>query len=140
VSPGPILTGASSDDSWKIPATNRRVVSAVSEPGGAGPANHNHNHLMATTYMTRIELHDAMEADYEKLHAAMEAEEFKRTITADDGSTYHLPTAEYYLITELTRDQVFAIAKTVANKTGKKYGIVVVEVNAATWAGLAKAK
>jgi hypothetical protein len=95
---------------------------------------------MATTYMTRIELHDAVEADYEKLHVAMEAEEFKRTITADDGSIYHLPTAEYYLITELTRDQVFAIAKTVANKTGKKYGIVVVEVNAATWAGLAKTK
>jgi hypothetical protein len=95
---------------------------------------------MAATYMTRIELHDASEVDYQKLHAAMEAEEFKRTITADDGSIYHLPTAEYYLITELTRDQVFATGKSVANKIGKKYGIVVVEVNAATWAGLAKVK
>jgi hypothetical protein len=58
------------------------------------------------TFMTRVELHSADEDDYETLHAAMEKEGFNRTITSDDGVTYHLPTAEYYRSTHLTRTQV----------------------------------
>ena len=90
------------------------------------------------TYMTRVELHAADEDDYETLHDAMEKEGFSRTITSDDGVTYHLPTAEYYRSTTLTRSQVLDSAKGAAAKTGKSYAAVVTESNGVTWNGLNK--
>ena len=44
---------------------------------------------------TRVELHDASSSDYNKLHDEMEKEGFTRTWKTDNGSVYHLPTAEY---------------------------------------------
>lgn len=89
--------------------------------------------------MTRVELHNASENDYELLHSAMEAQGFKRTITSDEGVTYHLPTAEYYRIVNLDRSQVLDSAKKAAAKTGKEYAAVVTESNGVTWTGLKKA-
>lgn len=88
--------------------------------------------------MTRIELHDADSDDYEILHAAMEAEGFERTITSYDGVTYHLPTAEYYRETNLTRQEVLDAAKHAATETDRKFGAVVTESNGITWSGLSK--
>lgn len=89
--------------------------------------------------MTRIELHDASYDEYQVLHRAMEAEGFERTITSDDGVTYHLPTAEYYRTVELTRQQVLEAAKRAAAKTGKRFGAIVTESRGSTWNGLDKA-
>ena len=91
------------------------------------------------SFMTRIELHDASYDEYQVLHRAMEAEGFERTITSDDGVTYHLPTAEYYRTVELTRQQVLEAAKRAAAKTGKRFGAIVTESRGSTWNGLDKA-
>jgi len=88
--------------------------------------------------MTRVELHDANEKDYETLHAAMEAEGFSRTIMSTENVVYHLPTAEYYRTAQLTRSQVLDSAKCAAGKTKKTYAVVVTESNGVAWRGLAK--
>lgn len=88
-------------------------------------------------YMTRVELHGATYTDNETLHKAMEAEGFARTITSDDGKTYHLPTAEYYRNTGLDRSQVLESGKRAAAKTQKSFGIIVAEAEGMTWHGLA---
>jgi hypothetical protein len=89
-------------------------------------------------FITRVELHNADYDDYETLHSAMEAEGFERTITSDDGVTYHLPTAEYYREADLTRQEVLDSAKRAAAKTQRKFGAIVVESNGITWNGLDK--
>lgn len=44
----------------------------------------------------RVELHGAVTEDqYQRLHAAMQARGFVRTITAGNGTRYWLPTATY---------------------------------------------
>ena len=89
-------------------------------------------------FITRVELHNADYDDYETLHSAMEAEGFERTITSDDGVTYHLPTAEYYREADLTRQEVLDSAKHAAAKTQRKFGAIVVESKGITWSGLDK--
>jgi hypothetical protein len=88
------------------------------------------------TYMTRIELHDAMYRDYEVLHSAMAAEGFSRTIVGDNGIVYQLPTAEYYRSTQLSLEQVLDSAKRAASKTGKNYGAISTVANGSMWIGL----
>ena len=89
-------------------------------------------------FTTRVELHDAAWSDYDKLHRAMEAEGFARTITSDDGITYHLPTAEYDYSGDVTMGQVLAKAKKAAATTGKSSGILVTQSSGRTWSGLEK--
>jgi hypothetical protein len=85
-------------------------------------------------FVTRVELHDADYNDYEALHSAMEAEGFERTITSGDDVTYHLPTAEYYCETALTRHDVLAAAR----RAAARFGAVVIQSNGITWCGLDK--
>jgi hypothetical protein len=66
----------------------------------------------------------------------MEAEGFLRTITSGDGTTYQLPTAEYYWVTPLTRSQVLEAAQRAAAKTNKTSSILVTEAQVSTWSGL----
>jgi hypothetical protein len=89
-------------------------------------------------FITRVELHGAVHGDksYDTLHTAMEDEGFSRTITSDDDVEYHLPTAEYYIETDLTIKDVLSSAKTAANKTGKKYGIFTGEQLRSRWHNL----
>jgi hypothetical protein len=89
-------------------------------------------------FTTRVELHNADADDYEILHSAMETEGFSRTITASDGITYHLPTAEYNRSSLLTRDQVLASAERAATKAQKGYEVLVTESAGRKWVGLQK--
>ncbi len=77
-------------------------------------------------FTTRVELHTATDEDYQILHSAMAKQGFTRTIDADDG-TYHLPTAEYNRVGDLTRETVVQLAKTAASTTGKRYSVLVTE-------------
>ena len=52
--------------------------------------------LAMPSFVTRVELHGASAEDYARLHGAMTAANFHRTITGDDGVQYQLPTAEYF--------------------------------------------
>ena len=91
------------------------------------------------SFTVRVELHRADADDYERLHAEMEQERFKRTINSDDGVTYHLPTAEYNFSGNVTRQQVLDKAKKAAERTKKGYAVLVTESAARTWSGLGKA-
>ncbi len=89
-----------------------------------------------TSYTTRVELHNASSADYQHLHAAMQAQGFSRTIVSDKGIRYQLPTAEYNLEGSLTRADVLARAKVAAAKVKPSFEVLVTESDGRTWHGL----
>jgi len=91
-------------------------------------------------FTTRVELHDGLESDYERLHREMEVEGFARVIQSDNGIWYHLPFAEYNRLEDLTADQVRESAKRAAAKTGRKFAVLVSESTRRSWYGLEQLK
>ena len=91
-------------------------------------------------FMTRVELHGATAADYDRLHEEMKNVGFSRFIQADDGTWYHLPTAEYHIQRNCTIEDVHDIARLAANRTGKDSSVLVSEYNGLMWSGLTIAK
>jgi hypothetical protein len=89
-----------------------------------------------TQFTTRVELHDATWSDYETLHVAMRANGFRQTITADDGSLYELPPAEYDYEGNVTSSDVLAKAAEAANVTRKSFAVLVTESVGRRWRGL----
>jgi|GEM_PF-2312329 len=90
-------------------------------------------------FITRIEFHgDVASTVYERLNGLMTEIGFSRTITSAEPATYYLPTAEYFIETELNRDEVIAVAIRIANKLKTKYSIIVSESKGITWGGLTK--
>lgn len=91
-------------------------------------------------FTARVELHDAVISDYEKLHHAMAAQGFTHTIVDDTtGLTYLLPPAEYNFIGPFTRDQVIERAELAAASTYKSYSILVTPSEGRIWVGLQQA-
>jgi hypothetical protein len=90
-------------------------------------------------YTTRVELHRASGDDYENLHAAMLRQGFSRKIQSDDGTWYHLPTAEYNYEGPAALQQVLAAAETAATTTERAFGLLVTESKARMWKGLPRA-
>jgi len=83
-------------------------------------------------FTTRVELHKANTTeDYETLHKEMEKEGFWRTIRLDgETTTYKLPSAEYNYSSEtLGTNDVLALAKKAANRTGKTFGVLVTKAD-----------
>ena len=91
-----------------------------------------------TRFTVRVELHRANDRDYAVLHLAMEQRGFMRTITADDGRTYHLPTAEYDYEGESRRHHVLDLAREAARTTGTRFPILVTQSDGRTWTGLSE--
>lgn len=89
-------------------------------------------------FTTRVVLHNADWKNYEALHGYMQSAGFKRTITSDDGTTYHLPDAEYDYSGTATKAQVLEKAKAAAARTGKTCSVLVTESSGRTWSGLTK--
>lgn len=87
-------------------------------------------------FTVRVELHDAEAEDYDVLHTAMEREGFSRFITSDKGARYHMPWAEYNRKSNTTLQAVLESAKRGANRTGKKYEILVTKSAGRTWFNL----
>ena len=87
-------------------------------------------------FTIRVELHRAVGADYDVLHAAMEQKGFSRFITGENGQTYHMPWAEYTGSGNLTSGQVRDIARDAANTTGKSNAVLVTESTSRAWVGL----
>jgi len=86
-------------------------------------------------FVVRVELHFAIEANYDTLHQAMRAAGFTTTIPAADGVQYQLPPAQYFADTNDSWEQVLNVAKTAASRTGRAYGVIVTEGNS-YWSGL----
>lgn len=89
-----------------------------------------------TAFTTRVELHDAAYDEYETLHDEMEQRGFTRTITAGDGTEYHLPWAEYNYLDDRTKEGILALARAAAAETGRRYAVLVTESSGRTWHGL----
>jgi len=89
-------------------------------------------------YTTRVELHGAVEADYQTLYAAMEELGFSRTIVGHDGFTYQLPASEFNFEGEIPIDTVLDKAKYAAETTDRECEILVSEIVKRTWHGLRK--
>lgn len=87
-------------------------------------------------YTTRVELHDADWSDYTKLHEEMKKRGFSQTITADDGSVYELPPAEYNYEGTANRAEVLDKAKTAARAVKQSYSVLVTETASRTWYNL----
>jgi hypothetical protein len=94
-----------------------------------------------SAFTTRVELHGYASAeDYQRLHQAMEAAGFQRTIKGSNGKWYHLPTAEYYISGAYTADQVREMAAQAAARTGKEYSILVSISQGCYWQNLKEVK
>jgi hypothetical protein len=91
-------------------------------------------------YLVRVELHSASYSDYEMLHKAMAAAGFQRTIRADDGTLYYLPTAEYVIETSQIGERVRVAADSAAARTGKPHAVLVVRYDLAWWQGLSQVR
>lgn len=89
-----------------------------------------------TQFTTRVELHDATWSDYAKLHEEMRKQGFRQTITADDGSTYELPPAEYDYQGDVTRSDVLNKAKRAAGAVKTSYEVLVTQSAGRTWYNL----
>ncbi len=91
-------------------------------------------------FTVRIELHNANAEDYNKLHKAMEADGFSRTITANDGTVYHLPTAEYdFEHASMSSGDVRDKAGAVAKKIKSDPAVLVTKSAGRAWRGLDEA-
>jgi hypothetical protein len=88
------------------------------------------------TFLTRVELHQADATDYQRLHEAMAAQNFLRTIRGDNGLRYHLPTAEYSSQGELDAGSVLNLATQAVQSIGKTASIITVNWTHAKWSGL----
>jgi len=83
-------------------------------------------------YLARVELHNAKYEDYETLHEAMRQRGFVRTIVANNGKKYQLPTGTYVAEkTTATLEQAYSAAQAAATETGKSYWAIVVDWTAA---------
>jgi len=91
-------------------------------------------------YTIRVELHGTgfNDAAYQRLHAAMEARGFERTIRdAQTGIVYWLPPAEYILVTaETDRRQICTLAEQGAATTGYQYSVLVTGPATCMWTNL----
>ena len=88
-------------------------------------------------FITRAELHSASYADYENLHAYMQQNGYSRTIKADSGNTYQLPTGTYVSVGCFpSADLALQAAVTAANATGRKSSVIVADWSSTKWQGL----
>lgn len=81
-------------------------------------------------FIKGVELHGASSFDSEALHGFMAALKFRRTISADDGRDFILPTATYYSFGDLATEDVRALAATAAtaaNRTGPTSWVLVID-------------
>ena len=92
-----------------------------------------------STFTTRVELYGTPKPkDYEKLHAAMEKEEFFRTVTAGD-TTFILPLGEYDRTSDLEKIAIRESATKAASTVWDDFGILVTKSDGGrTWRNLKK--
>jgi hypothetical protein len=92
-------------------------------------------------YITRVELHEAkVPRDTDALQKAMLEEGFVATIKGGSGQLYRLPTGEFYRDEEVTMAEVLQFAKNAAERTGRRFSILVSETPNSTWFHLLPAK
>ena len=87
-------------------------------------------------YIVKVQLNSGSATDYELLHSSMKALGFQKTITSANELTYHLPANEYYFSSNFDSAQVFELASTAANRTGRKFEVLVIKTEEVMWSEL----
>jgi hypothetical protein len=99
-------------------------------------------------FIVRVVLHRTDGSDdYTDLHAEMRKRGFSRTIDSDDGKTYRLPPAEYFIESPATTDRIKELAEeavdavmadeeTYIQRANKQPTILVTSSAHITWSGL----
>ena len=85
------------------------------------------------SFTVRVELTPSAGANYALLHTAMERNNFRRTITADDGRVYRMPEAEYDIIGNFDRTQVLNMAAAAMQSINLTGHILVTQSAGRTW-------
>lgn len=98
----------------------------------------NYGEVKMSSFTTRVELHDANEANYQQLQEYMEEEGFANIIATRGGDAFKLPPAEYNFVGNVNRIRVLEKAKSAASRTGKKHAVFVTESAGRIWDGLGK--
>jgi hypothetical protein len=86
-------------------------------------------------FTVRVELHNASEADCQRLNAAMIEAGYRREVTADDGGVFQLPDGEFDLVAQGTATQVMEHAHRIAIgvKIAPAPSILVTEAKVRAW-------
>lgn len=85
-------------------------------------------------FTVRVELHDADDEDYERLHEFMSDQGFERTVVGNDNVKYALPPAEYVLVNvQFTMSKVLEKAKLAASETAKRHAVFVTSMGSEGW-------
>jgi len=87
-------------------------------------------------YIVRVQLTSGSASDYELLHSFMKDLGFQKTITQGNDLTYRLPANEYYFSSNFDSAQVFELASTAANRTAKKFEVLVIKTEEVMWSEL----
>ena len=61
---------------------------------------------------------------------------FQKTITSSNDLTYQLPETEYYFKSNFDSAQVFELASTAANRTARKFEVLVIKTEEVMWSEL----
>jgi hypothetical protein len=91
-----------------------------------------------STFLVRVELHDARDDHYAQLHAAMKAEGFRGSIKDGAGEKYRLPPGEYRRKGSFTLEEVLEQASLAAETTGRDFAVLATVVKRQAWHGLEK--
>lgn len=90
-----------------------------------------------SAFITRIELINATDKDYQKLNAAMKTLLFFSTIQdITTGVYYRLPSNTFYSRSEEETEYILRLAKVAANKTRKNYTAITIKSDGIQFTGL----
>lgn len=84
-------------------------------------------------FTVRVELHRGFKEDYLVLHKAMIQLKFVNYVIAEDGGKWLLPSAEYNLTGDYTKEEVLNLVITAAKKTGKNNWVIVTKSAGRAW-------
>jgi hypothetical protein len=91
-----------------------------------------------SSFLVRVELHDARDDHYVQLHFAMKAEGFRRSLKGPAGEKYTLPPGEYRCKGQFTANEVLEQASFAAETTGRQFAVLVTVVKQQVWRGLVR--
>jgi hypothetical protein len=86
------------------------------------------------TFTTRVELRGlAKKQDYAALNKAMVQAGFRRTVVNEQGKVYHLPEAEFDLVSDKSCVEVRDLAASIAAQVWRNYLVLVTEAAQRSW-------
>ena len=87
-------------------------------------------------FTVRLEMHSTPLDEYKQIHEDMRNEGFSKEISASNGRVFALPKGEYNFEGDVSIKDVLNIVKKVAEKSGRRFEVLVTQSNFRIWYGL----